>query len=188
MSEAVAMTREREWAWGKRMAVVFAIILVSVALDQVTKEIATERLKGQHPIIYLDDLFRLDYATNTGAFLSLGSQLPDWARFWVLTGLNSLILIGVSIFLLVKRSLPNMLAVSLALILSGGIGNLIDRVRHGGIVVDFMNIGWPWWPMEIRSGIFNVADLAIVFGLLLLVFSELFGREHSDALEEKKEA
>ena len=66
---------------------------------------------------------------------------------------------------------------ALALILSGGVGNLIDRVLRGGLVVDFMNVGIG----TLRSGIFNVADLGIVGGLVLLLALELFGRRAPSA-------
>jgi len=157
-----------------RGLVVLGILVVSVGLDQWTKYLAIEHLLGQPPIIYFNDVFRFQYATNTGAFLSLGSQLPDGLRFWLLTGLNGVILVGVGAFLLLKTHLSMGLTWALALILSGGLGNIIDRIRHDGKVIDFMNMGWPWWPMEIRTGIFNVADLAIVAGLILMVGIEIF--------------
>jgi signal peptidase II len=70
-----------------------------------------------------------------------------------------------------------MVIVALALILAGGVGNLIDRIAYGGIVVDYMNMGLPWVSIrgwEPRTGIFNVADLAIVGGLVLMVIAEFF--------------
>ena len=158
----------------KRIWLVVAVLIVSVALDQVTKYLAIVHLMGQPPIIYFNDVFRLQFATNTGAFLSLGSQLPDGLRFWVLTGLNGLILVGVGAYLFLRSHVPRGLTWALALILSGGVGNIIDRIRHDGKVIDFMNMGWPWWPLEIRTGIFNVADLAIVAGLVLMIVTEIF--------------
>lgn len=163
-----------EMAHVKRIWLVIGVLIVSVTLDQVTKYLAIAHLMGQPPIIYFNDVFRLQFATNTGAFLSLGSQLPDGLRFWVLTGLNGLILVGVGAYLFLRTQVPRGLTWALALILSGGVGNIIDRIRHDGKVIDFMNMGWPWWPLEIRTGIFNVADLAIVAGLVLMIATEMF--------------
>jgi len=158
----------------RRALLILAVVAVSVGLDQWTKHLAITHLMGEPPIVYWNDVFRLQFATNAGAFLSLGSQLPEGIRFWILTGLNGVILLGVGAFLFLKRDVGRGMAWALALILSGGVGNIIDRIRHDGLVIDFMNLGWPWWPMEIRTGIFNVADLAIVAGLVLLVGTELF--------------
>lgn len=158
----------------RRVALVSVVVVLVVFLDHLTKWLAIEYLMGQPPIIYLGDLFRLQYATNTGAFLSLGSTLPDAIRPYVLTGLNGVILIMVALFLIVKRHIAMPVSLSLALILSGGIGNMIDRVLRDGHVVDFMNIGIPWGPFQLRSGIFNIADVAIMAGLFMMIGIEIF--------------
>ena len=163
----------------RRLVVIALVFLGCVVLDQVTKKIAihhrttimANREKLAFPSSwYPKDLFRFQYAENTGAFLSLGSRLSESARFWVLTALNSVILMLVLLVLLF-RPLANTAAVlALTLILSGGVGNLIDRVFRGGKVVDFMNMGIG----SLRTGIFNVADLAIVGGLVFLLIIEFF--------------
>lgn len=158
----------------RRVAAVSALVLVLVSLDHLTKWLAITYLMGNPPIIYLGDLFRLQYATNTGAFLSLGAGLPESIRPFLLTGLNGVILATVALFLIVRRSIPNSVTLALGLILSGGIGNMIDRIFRDGVVVDFMNIGIPWGPLQIRSGIFNIADIAIMAGLFLMIGVELF--------------
>jgi len=119
------------------------------------------------------DLIRIQYAENTGAFLSLGATLSPTLRAWVMMGLNSLILTAVAAWLIFGRSRPLVVPISLAMILSGGVGNLIDRFFRDGRVVDFMNVGVNFGQLgSVRSGIFNVADLAIVAGLLLLLWHE----------------
>lgn len=164
----------RTFSRTRRVAMVAALVLVLVGLDHLTKWMAIVYLKDHPPIIYLGDLFRLQYATNTGAFLSLGAGLPEHIRPWLLTGLNGIILTVVALFLIVRRTLPNAVTLALALILSGGVGNMIDRIFRDGVVVDFMNIGMPWGPLQIRSGIFNIADIAIMAGLFLMIGIELF--------------
>jgi len=158
----------------KRVAFVAALVVVLVGLDHLTKWLAVVYLKDHPPIIYLGDLFRLQYATNTGAFLSLGAGLPEHIRPWLLTGLNGVILSVVALFLIARRQIPFLVTLALALILSGGVGNMIDRVFRDGVVVDFLNIGMPWGPLKIRSGIFNIADIAIMAGLFLMIGIELF--------------
>jgi len=146
--------------------VILALLLVSlVGCDQASKHYAVTHWKNQPPQSYLGDVFRIHYAENPGAFLSLAAGLPRAARFWLLTVMNAAVLAGVGWFLLFRRDVDRMTFAALGLILAGGIGNLIDRVRLDGIVIDFLNVGIG----GVRTGIFNVADIAITAGFLMLV-------------------
>lgn len=167
------MTRMKRFVW------VVVIVAGLVVLDQITKIIAIKTLMGQPMVPFPrswapNDLFRFQFATNTGAFLSLFSNLPDAVRAWILIGFNSVILVVVGSFLFAKRTLHPGVMVALSMVLAGGIGNLIDRMFREGKVVDFMNIGIGGGGWSLRSGIFNVADLAIVGGLVVLMALELF--------------
>jgi signal peptidase II len=146
---------------------VFALVLgASVGCDQATKVIAQSSLKGIPPRVYLGDIFRLQFATNEGAFLSLGAGLPDGARYWVLTVAVGLLLLGISAFALGSKKLDGWQVAGYALIAGGGFSNWVDRARFGGKVVDFMNMGIG---QSLRTGIFNVADLAILAGIGVLL-------------------
>ena len=79
--------------------------------------------------------------------------------------MNAAVLAGVGWFLLFRRDIDRVAFAALGLILAGGVGNLIDRVRLDGIVIDFLNLGIG----GVRTGIFNVADIAITAGFLLLL-------------------
>jgi signal peptidase II len=171
----------------QRLITVGAILLVCLLLDHGTKwwAVASLREAPGQPWQYLGDIIRIQYAENMGAFLSLGSTLGDGLRLILLVGVNAVILLIVAGALVFKRQISNALVYGLALILAGGVGNLIDRVFRDGIVVDFMNLGLPWGPFPVRTGIFNVADLAIVGGLVLLLAREIFGRPGQDTDREK---
>lgn len=149
----------------RRAVVFFAVSGVSVAFDQVTKLIATDTLKGGPTRTYLGDTFRLAWATNDGAFLSLGSTLPPTARYWVLTVGVGALLLGLAVHALRNAQLDGKQIAAYGLIVSGGFSNWVDRARFGGVVVDFMNVGLG----PVRSGIFNVADLAILAGIGMLL-------------------
>ena len=169
----------------KRIILILWIVVVCLILDQATKRMAIAWLKGVPPHLFLGDLFRLQYAENTGAFLGLFGTMSETLRTVLLVGFNSVILVVVSVFLFVSRDMTRIVTVALALILAGGIGNLIDRIVYGGHVVDFMNLGLPWIAIrgwEPRTGIFNVADLAIVAGLVLMVAAE-FLRARAEAAQ-----
>ena len=158
----------------RKLLLLAAVALPTLALDHATKWAAIAYLKEGYPVYsWLGDLFRLQYAENTGAFLSLGSTLSGFWRASVMVGVNSLILLGVLIFLLAARFSNITAPTALSLVLAGGVGNLIDRVFRDGVVVDFMNMGVGFGDFSLRTGIFNIADLAIVAGVILLVVSEV---------------
>lgn len=147
-----------------RMRLAFAILILSLCIgcDQATKNIATRMLKDSPPRSFLADTVRLEYALNPGGFLSLGSNVPDELRKWVLIALNSCLLLALCAFLILKHGVSFALFASIAFILAGGIGNLIDRVWRDGLVTDFINLGIG----PIRTGVFNVADLAVTCGVI----------------------
>jgi len=141
------------------------LILTTIGCDRFTKHLASTRLADAPPRSFLGDTFRLEYAENTGAFLSLGSTLPDTVRTGLLTFGVALGLIVVAVVALKKRWVGWPLA-GAALIWAGGVSNLVDRAIQGR-VVDFMNVGLG----SLRTGIFNVADVAILGGAVLIAMS-----------------
>ena len=146
-----------------------AIVLVAcVGCDQLSKVIATGTLGREREQVhsYLGDTFRLQYALNPGAFLGLGKNLSPTQRFAILTLTNGLAMLVLAFFLLKKWHLPRVNYIAGALILGGGIGNLIDRVRLEGLVIDFLNVGIG----RVRTGIFNIADMAIMAGCGLFLW------------------
>jgi signal peptidase II len=122
-------------------------------------------LKQTPPTPYLGDTLRIQYAENPGAFLGAGGGLPAQQRFWLLVVMNAVVLIAIPAVLVARRDLGRPQMVAVALLLAGGIGNLLDRVFHGGLVIDFLNMGIG----PLRTGIFNVADMAIMAGFALLI-------------------
>lgn len=82
-------------------------------------------------------------------------------------------MLGLTAFLLAKRELPIAEFVALSYILAGGVGNLIDRVTNNGLVIDFINLGFG----PLRTGVFNVADIAVTFGAIALGYFSLKGKD-----------
>lgn len=133
--------------------------------DQWSKKFATEHLRQIPPTPYLCDTFRIQYAENPGAFLGAGGGLPEQQRFWLLVVMNAVVLIAIPAVLMARSDFGRRQTIAVSLLLAGGIGNLIDRVFHGGLVIDFLNMGIG----PLRTGIFNVADMAIMAGFALLI-------------------
>jgi len=147
-----------------RNALILTIITSTVIIDQITKVIARNNLPGRSPIRFLDDLFILQYSENTGAFLSLGANLPEWLRVLIFSILVGLILGWVAWSLFKDKDLHHYKTVYLSLIVGGGTGNLIDRITRGS-VTDFMNMGFG----NLRTGIFNVADIAVTAAAVIML-------------------
>jgi signal peptidase II len=150
----------------KRRVTLFLLILIScISADRITKRLATDLLSTRGGISVWQDTVRLQYAENVGAFLSLGETLPPTVRFWIFTASTAAMLTGMLIYLIVSPHLSPPSSTAIAFILAGGLSNLFDRVVNHGTVVDFLNVGIG----NLRTGIFNVADMAITAGTLLLV-------------------
>ena len=143
------------------------LIVTTIGCDRVTKHFAAESLAGEPRQSFLADTVRLEYVENSGAFLSLGADLPPPVRTALFTVGNGLILIG-TVVLAVRRRWTGTELFGLGLVFAGGASNLADRIARGS-VIDFMNVGLG----SLRTGIFNVADVAIMAGVLLLVLTHL---------------
>ena len=150
------------------LAVATALLVLALGLDRWTKVLAQQHLKGTPRQSFLADTVRLDYAENRGAFLSLGASLSEGARMAIFSWAVGLLLLGLTVAVYVRRDLSPRARLALAAVASGGLGNLYDRVFENGVVTDFMNLGIG----PLRTGIFNVADIAIVVGVALLALPE----------------
>ena len=122
---------------------------------------------------YLKDTFRLTYVKNRGAFLSLGSSFSESLRYWSLKVFPVVLLIGLILHMLFSKSMTAWQLVAFSFILGGGISNIYDRLLYES-VVDFMNMGFGEFHntfniRDIRTGIFNVADVSIMIGLFMMI-------------------
>ena len=145
-----------------------AILVLSVALDRWTKVLAQQHLRGTPRKSWLWDTVRLEYAENSGAFLSLGASLSPELRNAIFSWAVGLLLAALVVAVYVRKDLSVRARLALAAVAAGGLGNLYDRVFEHGRVTDFMNLGIG----PVRTGIFNVADIAIVVGVALLALPE----------------
>jgi signal peptidase II len=150
---------------GVRLVMVFAIA-ATISCDRATKHLASTTLAGAPSQSYLADTVRLEYVENAGGFLSLGSDLPPALRTGLFTVGTGLTLLGtVAGAILFRWSGWPLLG--LTLFVAGGASNWLDRVVRGS-VIDFINVGLG----PLRTGIFNVADVAIMLGVAIVVVAE----------------
>jgi len=161
--------------FGNRLALITIVSFLSVGCDQVSKSIAKAQLSMDTTRTFFGNFLRLQLTHNNGAFLSLGSTLPDSTRISILMSGVGLFLIGLFIYTLFNRKMGWLSIVALTFVFSGGMSNLFDRFYYGGYVIDFLNVGLG----PLRTGIFNLADVAIMFGAFILLIS--MGRSRPDS-------
>ena len=154
------------------MIFLLCVLISCIALDQITKAIARNALSETNTLSYIGDIFRLQLGYNAGATLNLGALLPEAIRTLIFTVGAGTAMGALFIYLLASKSVDRITFAALTFVLAGGIGNLADRVFNEGLVTDFMNIGIG----SIRSGVFNVADMAITGGGVFLLIHALWQR------------
>jgi signal peptidase II len=150
-----------------RSVALLLLVAMTIGCDRVTKQLATEHLVGEPTRSFLADTFRLTYAENIGGFLSIGAGMPSTLRNAVFTFVTGALLLILTVFAWRQRD-SVWHSAAFALFIAGGASNWFDRVSEDR-VVDFMNVGVGW----LRTGIFNVADVAIMVGVAVFVFAEL---------------
>jgi signal peptidase II len=149
-----------------------AVSVLVVVLDQLTKYLAEAQLGYADPVAVLPS-FNLTLLYNRGAAFSFLSEAGGWQRWFFVT---VSVLAAVLITWWLRRLTPHqwLMALALALILGGAIGNLIDRLLLGH-VIDFIQLyyGSFYWPA------FNIADSAITLGAALVIWDSVFTRREA---------
>lgn len=161
----------------KRHLWMFSLVLLAcVGCDHAAKQAAEQWLGDSGRILLFGGVVQLQLVANPGAFLSLGAELPEALRQLVLMGFVPLMLVAVGWLVFRSPSASRAQALAFGLIAGGGFANWFDRIRGDGSVTDFVSLGLG----PLRTGIFNLADVAIVLGLLLFFFvGAASGREPS---------
>ena len=162
---------------GRKAALYVGTVGLVVALDVLTKAKVESTLRLYDPVPVWGDFFRLTYIFNRGA--AFGLHLGDSSRFIFL----GLAVLAVVVLFFMYRSTPwtdRLRLFAIASVTGGAIGNLVDRVRSDRGVVDFLDFGFGTtrWP------VFNVADIAVTVGAVLLAVS-LWKEEQRNEREEK---
>jgi signal peptidase II len=148
----------------RKIVLYFAMVGGVIVLDQVTKAVVLRTMRPYAPVEVLGDFFRLTFIYNTDA--AFGLHLGDASR-WVFMGLAAIAVVVLWMMFRGTSWRDRARLVAIASVTGGAIGNVIDRVRSSRGVVDFLDFGVG----EYRWPVFNVADIAVTLGALLLAFS-----------------
>jgi signal peptidase II len=153
------VTLKARWFWS-----LFGLVVVA---DVVTKRIAEVALQPRHvPHDIVGDVLRLTLTYNTGAAFS--TSLGEYSR-WGFSIMATIVLIVLLRTLRTVDASDRWQAAAIGLICGGAVGNLVDRLRHVHGVVDFIDIGLG----DLRFWIFNVADMGVSVGAVMLFIAML---------------
>lgn len=149
-----------------------AISVLLLAADQISKYFVAANYSIGSSGVIIPKIFNFCYIRNSGGAWGMLS-----GKTWLLVIITSAVMIAAVWWLIKKGRKNKFLFVAVCLIISGGLGNMIDRIFRGGKVVDFIQFAfWETFP------VFNIADCAVVIGCAILVYYLLV-----DIIKEQKE-
>ena len=143
------------------------LVFLSIAFDQISKIWVRNNFESYYEKSIIGDVFTLIKVENTGAFLGMGSELSEIPRILLLIILPVIVLISITLYTYIDKSLDKLSIIGFSLIIGGGIANIFDRIVFGS-VTDFLyiNLGGIF-----KTGIFNIADLSVTTGMILILIS-----------------
>ena len=150
-----------------RYLLITILVFLSIAFDQISKIWVRNNFESYSEKSIIGDVFTLIKVENTGAFLGMGSELSEIPRILLLIILPVIVLISITLYTYIDKSLDKLSIVGFSLIIGGGIANIFDRIVFGS-VTDFLyiNLGGIF-----KTGIFNIADLSVTTGMILILIS-----------------
>jgi signal peptidase II len=153
------MTR-RFFIWGA---------IIALILDQVSKGMVNGMIRPGDSVRLIDNVLRLVHASNPQGVFGLSFGPPF--IYYILPSVGALLVLWFGL-----RAPDRWSAAAYGVILGGAVGNLADRVRLGGTVTDFIDMGWRGW----HWFTYNIADLALVVGVVTLLAREFLWRRPID--------
>jgi signal peptidase II len=147
---------------------VFILTAIIIILDQLSKLAVIKHLKGQKPIVIIEDFFQLCYVENRGA--AFGILQGKRILFLLIT----IAVVLVMSFYLIKyyNHISPLTRVAFAMLIGGAVGNLIDRMRLG-YVVDFISVRLI---NRYDFPVFNIADICVVLSTIYIIYLVLFDK------------
>lgn len=155
-----------------RNAFITVLVIINIALDQISKVIARLYIQKGEVIDVVGDVFQLYHVENKGAFLGMGSDMSDTMKLIFLLVLPVLVLGYVIYFIVKNKNLDKLSLIAFCCIIGGGIANVYDRIVYGK-VTDFLHLDFGG---VFRTGIFNVADMSVTTGMLILLYASFFAK------------
>lgn len=158
-----------------RNLLIALLIVFNIAIDQISKVVVrSTMIKGRDgEIDVIGKYFQLIWVENTGAFLGMGSDMNPTLKLIFLLILPTIVLIYVIYYIIKTKELDRLSLIAFCCIIGGGIANVFDRIVFKQVTdFFFIDLGGVF-----KTGIFNVADLSVTTGMIMLLFSGLFSKK-----------
>lgn len=147
-----------------RLLLIVLVLLCNFGCDQLSKSIVRNHVDENERIDLVKGHLTLTKVENTGAFLSMGNELPQQLKTVLLAVLPLIALSVAVLYLLLNDRITYLRAAGICILVGGGLGNILDRLFYGS-VTDFLHLKYG----NFQTGVFNLADVSIVTGLLLIL-------------------
>ena len=168
-----------------------AIILGGIIIDQLSKFLIFSFMEIGESLPIINDFFHITYRTNPGMAFGMMGEAD---QRWIFILISTVAIIGFAIYLYLGHAENKLYAISISMVVSGGLGNMIDRMGIGfyrnvegmGEVIDFIDFCGIW------GAVFNIADSFVCVGAGLLILAAMLdivkeGKEKKSALKEVKD-
>jgi len=155
-----------------RIGMVLALILLMLGADQASKYMVRHRVAPEQQITVIKNVVLLTRVENTGAFLSMGDNIPRPVYKIIMILIPLAVLIFLIVYLIRTTAISNLSFAGMCLIAGGGLGNVIDRIIYGS-VTDFLFFNFGLF----HTGIVNVADIFLTAGFFVLIIEAVFFRK-----------
>ncbi|WP_221892488.1 signal peptidase II [Winogradskyella flava] len=157
----------------KRNLFITLLIVFNIAIDQISKMWVRANFEYGEIKNLIGDKFIMQYVENKGAFLGMGSDMNATLKLILLLILPTLVLGYVIYYIIKNKELDRLSLIAFCCIIGGGIANVFDRITRGEVTdFFFINLGGVF-----KTGIFNVADLSVTTGMIILLFSGILSKK-----------
>nr|WP_321225428.1 signal peptidase II [uncultured Psychroserpens sp.] len=156
-----------------RIAFIILVIAFNILIDQISKVMVRSSFAYGEIKNLIGDTFVMQYVENEGAFLGMGSDMNPTLKLILLLILPALVLGYLIYYIITNTSLDKVSLIAFCCIAGGGIANVFDRIVFGS-VTDFFHVDLGG---VFRTGIFNVADMSVTFGMIVLLYMTLLSRK-----------
>lgn len=151
---------------------IILLVIVNIAADQISKFWVRALVEPYSSSPIIGDYLTLRNVENEGAFLGMGSDLNPTLKLFVLLIIPAAVLLFVLYYMFKEKQMDKLSLIGFSCVVGGGIANVFDRFIYGS-VTDFLFIDLGF----VRTGIFNIADLSVTTGMILILWASLRHRK-----------
>ena len=155
-----------------RNASIILLVIANIAVDQISKFWVRAVVEPYSSSPIIGDHLTLRNVENEGAFLGMGSELNPTLKLFVLLIIPAVVLLFVLFYMFKEKQMDKLSLIGFSCVVGGGIANVFDRFVHSS-VTDFLFIDLGF----VRTGIFNIADLSVTTGMILILWSSFKHRK-----------